>query len=184
MLHNVPNDKLQAAIEEAHAAAGLLIRDDRLIAAVPDRKYRCGTVAKPKGINGWWLVKYDGVSEFITIVYGNFELGDTVKFKYHISLKDKEHPIKKLSPAERAELQAQMDARIEADRVEYEQSKQQKASYYVNEFNQLPYCMEHAYITRKGITNLGWYNFRQDTRFNRNLLCVPFVNDRGLIQGY
>jgi len=184
MLHNVPNDKLQSAIDEAHATAGLLIRYDRLINAVPDRKYRSRTVAKPKGINGWWLVKCDGVVEFITIVYGNFELGDKVKFKYHINLKDKDHSIKKLTPAERAELQSQMNARIEADRAKYEQSKQQKSDYYVNEFNQLAWCAGHPYITRKGISNLSWYNFRQDTRFNRNLLCVPFVNDRELLQGY
>ncbi len=184
MLQSVPHDKLQDAINEAQAIAGLLIRDDRLLNAVPDRKYRCGTVAKPRGINGWYVVKYDGVSEFITIVYGNFELGDTVKFKYHISLKDKDQPIKKLSPAERAELQAQMNAKIEADRAKYQQEKQKKASYYVNEFNQLPYCVEHPYISKKGIENLSLYKLRHDTRFNRDLLCIPFIDDRGLIQGY
>lgn len=184
MLQNVPNDKLQAAIDEAQAVAGLLIRHDRLINAVPDRKYRSGTVAKPKGINGWWLVKYDGVAEFITIVYGNFELGDNAKFKYHINLKDNQQPARRLSPAERAELQAKMDARIEADRVKYQQEKQKKASYYVNEFNQLPWCTEHPYITRKCISNLSWYNLRHDDRFNRDLLCIPFIDDRGLMQGY
>lgn len=184
MLQNVPNDKLQAAIDEAQAIAGLLIRHDRLIAAIPDRKYRCGTVAKPRGINGWYVVKHDGVSEFITIVYGNFELGDTVKFKYHISLKDNAQPTKKLSPAERKALQDEMNARIEADRAKYEKSKQQKADYYVKEFNQLPFCIEHPYSNKKGIPNIKWYNLRHDIRFNRDLLCIPFVNDRGLIQGY
>lgn len=135
-------------IIDKFTSIGLIVDISKVSDAIPDRKYRCGTAAKPKSKNGWWLVKYDGVSEFVTIVYGNFELGDTVKFKYHISLKDKDQPIKKLSPAERAELQEQMNARIEADRVKYEQLKQQKADYYVKEFNQLPWCTGHPYITR------------------------------------
>ncbi|HCY39527.1 MAG: hypothetical protein QG673_96 [Pseudomonadota bacterium] len=180
MMLNIPTKKLAAAID-AMNAAGLIIDAAKLSNSVPDRKYRSGTQAKPTGLNGWYVIKYDSALDFITIVYGNFEHGDDHKLKYHINLKSHDQPIR--TSEERKRLQEQIDAKIAADRAKQTQERQRKAAHYSAEFQRLPLCESHPYTDRKGIADIHYLQLHQDMRFNKNLLCIPFY-DRGIIQGY
>ena len=178
---NIPQNKLAAAID-AMNLAGLIVDNAKLSHALVDKRYRCPTQDKPRGLNGWYIIKYDSALDFVTIVYGNFEQGDDHKLKYHINLKSHDQPIR--TSAERQRLQAQIDAKIAADRAKQAQERNRKAAYYRAEFERLPECTEHPYTDRKGIDEIYYLQFHQDTRFNKNLLCVPFYDDRGVIQGY
>lgn len=180
---NIPQNKLSLAIEEANHLANILITFDKISNAIPNRKYRCGTLDKPKGNNGWWIIKHDAMTDFITLVYGNFELGDKVKFKYHINLKDQANVIKR-TPEERKKLQQQIDAKIEADRLKHLQETERKRAYYVDEYSKLNHCQNHEYLIRKGIEYSSHYKLMVDNRHNRNLLCVPFVDNKGILHGY
>ena len=178
---NIPTEKLAAAID-AMNAAGLIIDAAKLSNGVPDKKYRCGTQAKPRGLNGWYVIKYDSALDFVTIIYGNFEHGDDYKLKYHINLKSHDQPIR--TSAERKRLQEQINAKMAADRAKQAQERQRKAAHYSAEFQRLPLCESHPYTDRKGIDEIYYLQLHQDTRFNKNLLCIPFYDDRGIVQGY
>lgn len=178
---NIPTEKLAAAIDVMNLA-GLIVDSAKLSHATPDKRYRCATVDKPHGANGWYVIKYDNSLDFVTIVYGNFENGDDHKLKYHINLKSHDQPIR--TSAERQRLQAQIDAKIAADRAKQAQERNRKAAYYRAEFERLPECTEHPYTDRKGIDEVLFRIAPGHIRINKNLLCMPFYDDRGVIQGY
>ncbi|MBX9867082.1 MAG: hypothetical protein K2Y14_09205 [Burkholderiales bacterium] len=177
---NIPQNKLAAAID-AMNLAGLIVDSAKLSHTTPDKRYRCATQDKPHGANGWYVIKYDSALDFVTIVYGNFEHGDDHKLKYHINLKSPDQPIR--TSAERQQLQAQINAKITADRAKQIQERNRKAVYYRAEFDRLPECKSHPYTDNKGIDEIYHLGFKLD-KYNRNLLCVPFYDDRGIIQGY
>ena len=180
MMFNTPTDKLIGAVETA-SAMGLLITPEQLNNAVADRFYHCGTITHPRSKNGRFIVKHDMTTNFITVVFWNHETSQ--QDKYHINLTT-DQPRKPLSPAERQALQAQIDAKIAADRKKREQERERKAAYYVAEYQKLSICQKHDYLTRKGLSNLDNFNLRVDDRFNCDLLCVPFINSSGAMQGY
>lgn len=177
----IPNDKLNQALEKA-SAMGLCLSGDRIESAPTDKIIRCGTSTHPKGKNGAYMVKYDPQNEFITLVLWNHETQE--RTNHHINLKSPDPTHKPMTPEQRRELQQRIDAKQRADREKLERERRQKADYYVAEFNQLGFCVEHDYLTRKGINNPQWFNFRHDGRFNRDLLCIPFMNNGGYLQGY
>lgn len=180
---NIPHNKLSNAIDEASQQANIIIRLEQINNATPDRKYRCGTIAKPKCINGWYIFKHDVATDFITLIYGNFELGDDIKFKHHINLQEQSNFINR-TPEERKKLQEQINAKIEADRLKKSQEAAKKRNYYVNEYNKFSNCQTHEHLGNKGILHPQYYQLRLDNRYNNNLLCVPFVDNQGHIQGY
>lgn len=180
MMFNIPTDKLNGAVD-ASLAMGLLITPEQLNNAVADKFYHCGTITHPRSKNGRFIIKHDPATDFITVVFWNHETSQ--QEKYHINLAT-DQPRKPLSQAERQALQARIDAKIAADRKKQEQDRNHKASYYVAEYQKLPHAQEHHYFTRKGLGNLDCFNLRVDNRFNRNLLCVPFMNSGGAMQGY
>lgn len=180
MMFNIPTDKLNGAVDTA-SVMGLLITPEQLNNAVADRFYHCGTITHPRSKNGRFIVKHDMATNFITMVFWNHETSQ--QDKYHINLTT-DHPRKPLSQAERQALQARIDAKIAADRKKQEQERERKAAYYVAEYQKLPHAQEHHYFTRKGLGILDSFNLRVDNRFNRNLLCVPFMNSGGAMQGY
>jgi hypothetical protein len=148
---NIPQNKLIAVIYEMNAA-GLIIDAAKLSNGVPDKRYRCPTQDKPRGLNGWYIIKYDSALDFVTIVYGNFEQGDDHKLKYHINLKAPDQPIR--TSAERQRLQAQINAKIATDRAKQVQERNRKAAYYRAEFERLPECKSHPYTDRKSIDEI------------------------------
>lgn len=177
---NIPQNKLDNAVE-ALQIAGLFISHDQIINATHDRLYRIGTTDKPKGKDGWFKVLYDSSTDFVTIVFGNWQT--QTKDKLHINLKQSIEK-KRLTPEERQALQAKIDKKILDDRAKRNKELNQKRTYYVNEYNQLQHCYSHGYLTRKGILYPQQYQLRTDTRANNNLLCVPFINGNGELQGY
>lgn len=179
-MFNIPTDKLNGAVDTA-LAMGLVITPEQLNNAVADRFYHCGTITHPRSKNGRFIVKHDPATDFITVIFWNHETSQ--QDKYHINLTT-DQPRKQLSQAERKALQARIDAKIAADRKKQEQERNYKASYYVAEYQKLPHTQEHDYFSRKGLCSLDKFNLRVDNRFNRNLLCVPFMNSGGTMQGY
>ncbi len=179
MMINIPQNKLMGAIE-ALQIAELFVSHDQIIRAVPDKIYRTGTTQKPKGKNGWFKLLHDGVADFITICYGNFETNSSLK--YHINLNDAPRP--KLSTVERQELQRKMQERIARDNLQRSQIDAKKRAELVRLFNSFKYCQEHSYLTRKGIENQFIYQFRIDDSFNNNKLVIPFVDNKGCLHGY
>lgn len=179
-MFNIPTDKLNGAVDTA-SVMGLLITPEQLNNAVADRFYHCGTITHPRSKNGRFIVKHDSATDFITMVFWNHETSQ--QEKYHINLTT-DQPSKPLSQAERQALQARIDAKVTADRKKQEQERNYKASYYVAEYQKLLHAQEHDYFSRKGLSNLDSFNLRLDNRFNRNLLCVPFMNSGGAMQGY
>lgn len=180
MMFNIPTDKLNGAVDTA-SVMGLLITPEQLNNAIADKFYHCGTITRPRSKNGRFIVKHDPATDFITMVFWNHEDGH--QDKYHINLAH-DQPRKPLSQAERQALQARIDAKITADRKKQEQERGRKAAYYVAEYQQLSICQEHDYFRRKGLGNLKDFHLALDDRFNRNLLCVPFMNSTGAMQGY
>lgn len=177
---NIPQSKLNAAVE-ALQVAGLFVSDTQIVTATHDKLYRVGTTDKPKGKDGWFKVLYDGFTDFVTICYGNWVTQQSDK--HHINLKDDGRKILR-TPEERKQLQAQIDAKVKADRVKRDKEIAQKRTYYVNEYHNFNHCHSHDYLTRKGIVHPQIYQLRIDTRSNQNLLCVPFINQDGVMQGY
>lgn len=54
----------------------------------------------------------------------------------------------------------------------------------MSEYKHFKYCYSHDYLTYKGINYPEHYQLRLDTRNNNNLLCIPFFNQDGILQGY
>ncbi len=181
MMLTIPNDKLNQALEKA-STMGLCLSGSQIESAPTDKIIRCGTTTHPKGKNGAYMVKYDPQNEFITLVLWNHESQE--RTNHHINLKSPDLNHKPMTAEQRRELQQRIDAKQQAGREKLERERRQKADYFVAEFNQLGFCIEHDYLTRKGIDNPQWFNFHHDVRFNRNLLCVPFMNSGGAMQGY
>lgn len=177
---NIPTDQLNNAVDKA-SEIGLLITPAQLNNAIADKFYHCGTIQHHNSKNGRFIFKHDRAADFITLLLWNHETQQEAK--HYINL-NHDQPRKQLSPAERQSLQVQIDAKIEADRRKQEHGRKQKSAHYVAWFNQLGMCTSHEYLTRKGIDNTRWFKFRNDTRFNNNLLCFPFVNASGCLQGY
>lgn len=176
---NIPQNKLNSAVE-ALQTAGLFISDTQIITATHDKLYRIGTTDKPKSKDGWFKVLYDGAIDFVTICYGNWvtQLSD----KYHINLKDSNHNNR--TQEERKQLQAQINAKIKADHIKREKQTTEKRIHYTNEYSNFNHCHSHPYLTRKCIQYTHHYQLRIDTRSNKNVLCIPFMNQDGIIQGY
>lgn len=175
----IPANKLADAVVKC-SEMGILLSGSQIKSAPTDKIHRCGTSTHPKGKNGAYMVKYDQQNEFITLVLWNHETQE--RTNHHINLKSPDY--KPMTTDQRRELQQRIDAKQQADRERLERERQQKSAYYVAEFNQLPFCTTHNYLTQKGIGNQQWFNFRHDARFNRDLLCVPFMNNSGYLQGY
>ena len=179
-MFNIPTDKLNGAVDTAYTT-GLVITAEQLNNAVADKFYHCGTITHPRSKNGRFIVKHDPATNFITMVFWNHETSQ--QDKYHINLTT-DQSRKQLSSTERQALQARIDAKIAADRKKQEQERNRKAAHYVAEYQKLPHAQEHDYFSRKGLCSLDKFNLRVDNRFNRNLLCVPFMNSGGAMQGY
>lgn len=180
MMFNIPTDKLIGAVETA-SVMGLLITPEQLNNVVADRFYHCGTITHPRSKNGRFIVKYDHASNFITLLLWNHE--SQQETKHYINLTTNK-PRKPLSQAERQALQAKIDTKIATDRKKQEQERSRKAAYYRTEYQKLSDCHTHDYFTRKGLSNLESFDLRLDDRSDCNLLCVPFMNGTGNMQGY
>lgn len=178
---NISQAKLNTAVEVIQSSAGINITQHQIVTSIHDKFYRVGTLDNPKSKNGWYKVLYDGCTNFVTVCYGNWvtQFSD----KYHIKINDDNHQSLR-TPEERKRLQAHIDAKVKADRVKREQEIAKKRTYYVNEYNSFTSCYSHDYLTRKGISHQQLYQLRIDARSNQNLLCVPFMNADGILQGY
>lgn len=179
---NISQAKLNTAVEVMQSSAGINITHHQIVTSTHDKFHRVGTTDNPNGKDGWYKILYDGCTDFVTICYGNWvtQYSD----KYHININDNGHAHLRRTPEERKRMQAQIDAKVKADRVKREQEIAKKRTYYVSEYNSFTSCYSHDYLTRKGISHQQLYQLRIDTRSNQNLLCVTFMNPDGILQGY
>lgn len=173
---NISQAKLNTAVEIIQSSARINITSHQIATAIHGKLYRIGTTDKPKCKDGWFNVYY-GNRDFTTICYGNWSTQQSDK--YHLNLKnDSRSPL--LTSAERKQLQAQIDV----ERMKRDQEIEKKRTYCVGEYKHFKYCYSHDYLTYKGINYPEHYQLRLDTRNNNNLLCIPFFNQHGILQGY
>ncbi|MBY0244201.1 MAG: toprim domain-containing protein [Sphingobacteriaceae bacterium] len=178
---NVSPAKLNKAVEVIKSSAGINITQHQIATSIHDKFYRVGTSDNRNGKDGWFKVLYNGCTKFVTVCYGNWvtQFSD----KYHININDDVcQPLR--TPEARKQLQAQINAKVKADLVKRDKEMSQKRTYYVNQYSNFNPCHSHDYLTRKGISHQQLYQLRLDTRSNPNLLCVPLMNQNGILQGY
>ena len=156
-------------IEIAKSNTGIIIPCNKLHSAPLGKWISCSTTDKPKSTAGRFKV------ESYCIHFKNWQT-DTQYTYFFNKLQNK-----KLTLAERKQLQQQINQKIADDKAKQEQEKIKNVNYYRSKFLQFKPCIRHKYADRKGLQNLHHYNFKID---NFDRLVIPFFNTNGIMTGY
>lgn len=145
-----------------------------------DKIYRCPTLTHRCSKNGWYTLKYDGISSYICFVCGNYESSND---SHKLSINIKDGYVNKISRKDVIKLRKALSEKQKKESIRIAENIANKANFYRNRFNNLKQCKTHLYMDLKGFNEIGRYGFKSQMKYPEHLICIPFYQN-GVMQGY